>query len=793
MLREPFQVLSVPRFARVDEYAGAWAIEPTAGAALWEKCRSTDLTVHVQASESPRLKSEYQTVKVAAGNQVQQIAVIDLNGPLMKAVGSMESGTSTVMARRDLRKAAADPEVAAILLRIDSPGGTVSGTADLGAEVARAASMKPTWAFVEDLGASAAYWIASQTSKIVANAKTALVGSIGTLLVVYDLSAAAEKEGIKAMVFGTGPLKGAGAPGAPVTEEQQDYFRTIVNSAQASFDAAIRKGRGMTEKKLAEVKTGGVFPASEAMGHGLIDSIQSMEKTLADLAREARAQARTSTAGASSPGPTRSAAVEETLNTNTGTVSNPAATATESPAANAVLDVRKQMSAEMDRIAGIQKVCVEHPTIAAKAISEGWSVEKAENAALRASLPRGVESLGPTISIRGSKPAMPQGVSVNNVIAAAISIGCGNPAVEKRYKAEELQAADDHFRGIGLQQVLLLAASQNGYHCGPGERITKGSLKTVLKAAFADPAGGRGADTGFSSVNAPGILGNVANKELLTGYMEEDQSWRKVAVTKSVRNFQLVTSYRMLDSMEYEQIGPTGEIKHGTVDQESYTRQARTFAKMFSLTRESIINDDLGAFADLRTRLGRGAAKKMNNVFWLKALDNANFFTAGRGNYISGGTTNLGLDGVGLGLGVKAFRQMKTSEADGSKRVGGQPDRLVVPPELEGNAEVLYRNQNLGAVKSSDANIYQNRYEPVIVPWLSDTEFPGFSLTAWYLMRNPSDRPWMVVSFLDGVEVPTVESADADFDVLGVQFRGYHDFGCDQAEYTCGVKSKGAA
>jgi hypothetical protein len=99
----------------------------------------------------------------------------------------------------------------------------------------------------------------------------------------------------------------------------------------------------------------------------------------------------------------------------------------------------------------------------------------------------------------------------------------------------------------------------------------------------------------------------------------------------------------------------------------------------------------------------------------------------------------------------------------------------------------------LAAVKMSDANPYQGKYKPLIVPWLSDSTFPGYSATAWYLFRNPGLYAPMVVSFLDGVQTPTVESADADFDELGVQFRGYHDFGCDQAEYVAGVKSKGAA
>ena len=77
----------------------------------------------------------------------------------------------------------------------------------------------------------------------------------------------------------------------------------------------------------------------------------------------------------------------------------------------------------------------------------------------------------------------------------------------------------------------------------------------------------------------------------------------------------------MLDSLAYEQLGPGGKIKHGTLGQESYTRAASTYAKMFSLTRTDIINDDLGAFDDLRKRLGMGAAQKLSDVFWTTFLE----------------------------------------------------------------------------------------------------------------------------------------------------------------------------
>ncbi len=382
------------------------------------------------------------------------------------------------------------------------------------------------------------------------------------------------------------------------------------------------------------------------------------------------------------------------------------------------------------------------------------------------------------------------------VLEAALSKAIGSPNIEKHYSADALQSADETYGrgGVGLQQFLLVLAAANGYPVGPAERVTAGNLGALLRSAFSGDHGPR-ASSGFSTGSlGGGILANVANKELLMGFVEEDQSWREISALKPVSNFYQHTSARLLDSMEYEKVGAAGEIKHGTVGSESYTRQANTYAKMFTLTRRDFLNDDLGAFADTRTRLGRGAAKKMNNVFWtafMGALGTT--FTTARTNYISGATTNLGTDGVGLGLGITAFRTRRSPTADGSKRIGGAPAILLVPPELEGVANVLYRNQNLGNVANSSANIYANKYKPVVVPWLSDSAFTGNSTTAWYLFGNPGTLPAMTVSFLGGNETPTVESADADFDTLGVQFRGFHDFGCDVAESLAGVMSKGAS
>lgn len=429
----------------------------------------------------------------------------------------------------------------------------------------------------------------------------------------------------------------------------------------------------------------------------------------------------------------------------------------------------------------------------AKAARGRWSVDRFESAT------KDVLAKAQLAIVRGSRPTAPAihaGTKDMNttILAAAMCQRLGLKSIEKEFDDKTNEAAHREFRGrLGLQQVIIMAAAANGYQCRPGERLNAANLRDALE--YAMPRRDIKASGGFSTLSLPGLLSNVANKELLEGYMQEDQSWKEIAAIKSVNDFKQVTSYRLLDDMEYELLPKGGKIKHGTTSEQSFTRQVRTYAKMYAITREDIINDDLGAFDAMRDRIGRGAAVKLSNAFWAEFMDNSSFFTAGNDNYISGATTNLGTDGVGLSLGVKAFREMRSPTADGAKRVGGAPPTLLlVPPDLESIADQLYQSRNVAMVKASDANIHAGKYKPVVVPWLSDSAFTGYSATAWYLFRAPnSSMAPIAVSFLDGVQTPTVENSDADFDQLGIQFRGYHDFGVDQFETLAGIKSKGAA
>lgn len=464
-----------------------------------------------------------------------------------------------------------------------------------------------------------------------------------------------------------------------------------------------------------------------------------------------------------------------------------AAPAAASAALNLQAQLRRTAAAEMRRQAEINAKTIGHPLIAAAAIEQGWSVEKAELAVLKAQ----AKQRAPFGHVKSPdhSPA---------VLEAALCLARKLPNVEKQYSDQVLQAAHTQFRGgIRLSQIILRAAAQNGYGVGVGDKITNSNYSDVIGYASRTLQA-----AGPSVLSVPGILSNVANKEVAAGYEQGDNTWREIAAIKSVSDFKEVTTYRLLDNMKYEKLGKGGIIKQGAVSEESYTRKANTYAKMFSLDRQDIINDDLGVFDDLRKRIGLGASIALNEVFWVTFMGQlGTMFTTARTNYISGATSNLGTDGVGLGLGVTAFRKMTSPSTDGSKRVnadrrtgaGGRPEILLVPPELEHNADKLYVGANLNTgTAAGEENIFRGKYRPVVAWQLSDSGYTGYSLTQWFLLNNPAYLAAMVVSFLDGVETPVVEVSDADFNQLGIQIRGYHDFGCDDAEYLAGVMSKGA-
>lgn len=275
----------------VDQYFGLWAIEPQRFQGLVEHVRSINLVAHIQANRDTfQAMGEPQAAADRKPYQLTRegVAIVSIDGPMQKYASSFSGATSTVRVRQQVAAAMRDEDVAAILLTIDSPGGTVAGTQDLADAINQAKQRKPVWALVEDMAASAAYWVASQADKVFANQPTAMVGSIGTFAVLTDLSMAAEKLGAKVHVVRAGQFKGAGVPGTAIEEDHLAEWQRLVNAMNAEFLNGVAAGRSMSAADVQAVADGRVHPANEAVGMRLIDGVQSFDQTLAELTSELR-------------------------------------------------------------------------------------------------------------------------------------------------------------------------------------------------------------------------------------------------------------------------------------------------------------------------------------------------------------------------------------------------------------------------------------------------------------------------------------------------------------------------
>jgi signal peptide peptidase SppA len=266
-----------------------WLIEPSWATATIQRIKSIGIQsmrwTGPRAMEDDGPSWEPEPWMIEAGGPGYRndggMAVFMIDGPLQKFDSSM-GGTNTVRLRQAVRNATNDPNISGILLRSDSPGGTVAGTKDLADAVAAARAAKPVYAQVEDMTASAAYWIVSQATKVYAN-ETALIGSIGTMIEVADTSKAYEAAGIIVHVIGTGPMKGAMADGTPITPDHLAYLQGIVDGLNAFFLKGVSEGRGLPAAQVKTAATGEVYLAKQAKALGLIDGIQSLDVTMAQL------------------------------------------------------------------------------------------------------------------------------------------------------------------------------------------------------------------------------------------------------------------------------------------------------------------------------------------------------------------------------------------------------------------------------------------------------------------------------------------------------------------------------
>ena len=272
------------------------------------------------------------------------VATIPISGVLLKTVPGWVryfeiEATGYDEIRQMVALAVSDPRVERIELRIDSPGGQVAGGMEAADAIRAAAQAKPVTAVVEDLVASAAYWLATSARSISAG-RNAEVGSIGVYMVYRDWSKMFEDAGVRTIVIRSGEHKGMGVPGAPISENQIAAEQEVVDQIAEHFIQQVSTGRRMTAEQVRPLATGRVWLAPAALALGLIDGL------------------------------TGATAAEPNNGKQGETIMEPPKV--EQPTAE------QAVATERQRIAEINKAFAKDPAFAMEASQAGWTVTEAK-------------------------------------------------------------------------------------------------------------------------------------------------------------------------------------------------------------------------------------------------------------------------------------------------------------------------------------------------------------------------------------------------------------------------------
>jgi len=226
--------------------------------------------------------------KVLEGEGKPKILLVDLDGVISfkeeKDTLKLRTGPSKVAFFREaLLKAEADPEISGVILRINSPGGTVAASDTIYHEIMgfRQKKKVPVHAYIMELGASGGYYVASAADRIIAS-PTAVIGSIGVIAMKFNIEGLLSKIGVSEETYKSGPKKDFWSPFRPTTPEEKKMFQDIIDKLYARFVEVVYANRQklLTEQEIRTIADGRVFVASEALEVKLIDHVAYLDETI---------------------------------------------------------------------------------------------------------------------------------------------------------------------------------------------------------------------------------------------------------------------------------------------------------------------------------------------------------------------------------------------------------------------------------------------------------------------------------------------------------------------------------
>ncbi len=269
----------------------------------------------------------------------------------------------------------------------------------------------------------------------------------------------------------------------------------------------------------------------------------------------------------------------------------------------------------------------------------------------------------------------------------------------------------------------------------------------------------------------PIILGDTVGRVLRDAYQAAPSGIRRLGRQTTARDFRAVNKIMLGEAPLLEKLNEHGEIKAGTMAEAREAYKVETWARKIGITRQVLVNDDLGAFADLARRMGQAAAETEARI--LVTLlesgtgngplmsDGKALFHAQHGNKAATGAV---ISDATLSAARLALRTQKGIE---DRAIRATPRNLLVPPALETTAEKWLAS--IAPATAADVNPFSGSLSLVVEPRLS-------SATRWYVTADPSEIDGLEFAYLSGAEGPQVESRSG-WDVDGVEIRVILDFG----------------
>jgi hypothetical protein len=296
---------------------------------------------------------------------------------------------------------------------------------------------------------------------------------------------------------------------------------------------------------------------------------------------------------------------------------------------------------------------------------------------------------------------------------------------------------------------------------------------------------------GFHSTSDfPLLFSNLAGKTLDAAYEEEPHTWRPIARQRNLPDFKQASDLIVAGGLTPEPLLEGGEYKAGTLVEGQHTWRLSTYARKITLSREAIINDDLGAMQETPEFLGRGFRRLESNLIWglftgnaLTSVDGIALFNAAHNNM--GGSTGLTISTSGFNTAKKAMR--KQTDLAGNT-INITPSYLIVPTDLESaGLQFLFPSGFAPSVRTGDngpvVNAQTTNMELIVEPRLDG------AADVWYLAASPGAVQGIVYGYLAGEEGPTVTTSEKR-DPDGIELLARFDFGAAVKDWRGFYRSK---